>query len=266
MTPQQDARKALIKRLRAKADEYDSRDKGNVYCFDCGAEPGQPHGTPCMSVDMLAAADALEALSESSASSATPPAAVHRSGSLLYTLMHDGWRKGVEEFRNRLMVRLERDKTVPDAEYEAVMARLALALDASSETQEGRAERYEDICPRCLQPFEVSGDACVGGSFCPKCQVFSVYGQPSPAQPAETPTYEVPPCRKCGAPSDGFHLMNGCEVPAEMPDVDAETAKKFTRWIVSLQAQGYKLAMVKDDHVEAVQVFVRETSGEGATT
>jgi hypothetical protein len=31
---------------------------------------------------------------------------------------------------------------------------------------------------------------------------------------------------------------------------------KFVRWILSLQAQGYKLAMVKDDRVEAVQVFL----------
>jgi hypothetical protein len=64
-TEQQDTRKALIKRLRAKADEYDSRDKGHLYCFDCGAEQGQSHALPCMSVDMLAAADALEALWES---------------------------------------------------------------------------------------------------------------------------------------------------------------------------------------------------------
>ena len=31
---------------------------------------------------------------------------------------------------------------------------------------------------------------------------------------------------------------------------------KFVRWILSLQNQGYKLAMVKDDKVEAVQVFM----------
>jgi hypothetical protein len=31
---------------------------------------------------------------------------------------------------------------------------------------------------------------------------------------------------------------------------------KFVRWIQSLQQQGYKLAMVKDDRVEAVQVFM----------
>jgi hypothetical protein len=31
---------------------------------------------------------------------------------------------------------------------------------------------------------------------------------------------------------------------------------KFVRWILSLQSQGYKLAMVKDDRVEAVQVFM----------
>jgi hypothetical protein len=31
---------------------------------------------------------------------------------------------------------------------------------------------------------------------------------------------------------------------------------KFVRWILSLQSQGYKLAMVKDDKVEAVQVFM----------
>jgi hypothetical protein len=31
---------------------------------------------------------------------------------------------------------------------------------------------------------------------------------------------------------------------------------KFVRWILSLQSQGYKLAMVKDDRVEAVQLFM----------
>jgi hypothetical protein len=31
---------------------------------------------------------------------------------------------------------------------------------------------------------------------------------------------------------------------------------KFVRWILSLQKDGYKLAMVKGDKVEAVQVFM----------
>jgi hypothetical protein len=53
---------------------------------------------------------------------------VHRSTNLLYTLMHDCWRKGVEQFRNRLMVRVERDKSVSDAEYEATIARVGIAL------------------------------------------------------------------------------------------------------------------------------------------
>lgn len=30
---------------------------------------------------------------------------------------------------------------------------------------------------------------------------------------------------------------------------------KFTSWVLGLQKQGYKLAMVKDGHVQAVQVF-----------
>jgi hypothetical protein len=30
---------------------------------------------------------------------------------------------------------------------------------------------------------------------------------------------------------------------------------KFTAWVLGLQKQGYKLAMVKDGHVQAVQVF-----------
>jgi hypothetical protein len=31
---------------------------------------------------------------------------------------------------------------------------------------------------------------------------------------------------------------------------------KFVRWVLCLQSQGYKLAMVKDGKVEAVQVFM----------
>jgi hypothetical protein len=31
---------------------------------------------------------------------------------------------------------------------------------------------------------------------------------------------------------------------------------KFVNWILTLQKQGYKLAMVKDNQVEAVQVFM----------
>lgn len=53
---------------------------------------------------------------------------VHRSTNLLYTLMHDSWRNGVEQFRNRLMVRVERDESVSDAEHEATIARLSIAL------------------------------------------------------------------------------------------------------------------------------------------
>jgi hypothetical protein len=30
---------------------------------------------------------------------------------------------------------------------------------------------------------------------------------------------------------------------------------KFTRWVLGLQRQGYKLAMVKDAQVQAIQVF-----------
>lgn len=40
---------------------------------------------------------------------------------------------------------------------------------------------FEDICPRCLEPFKVSGDACVGGSFCPRCEQFSAYAPPKAA-------------------------------------------------------------------------------------
>jgi hypothetical protein len=45
-------------------------------------------------------------------------------------------------------------------------------------------------------------------------------------------------------------------------DMAAETlsdallkAVKFTRWVLGLQKQGYKLAMVKDGQVEAIQLF-----------
>jgi hypothetical protein len=54
---------------------------------------------------------------------------VHRQGDLLYTLISDGWRGRVEQFRNRLMVRIERDKSVPDAEYEALFVRLTKAIE-----------------------------------------------------------------------------------------------------------------------------------------
>lgn len=49
--------------------------------------------------------------------------------------------------------------------------------------------QFEDICPRCLEAFPVSGDACVGGSFCPKCRQFSVYAElklREKSAPAET--------------------------------------------------------------------------------
>jgi hypothetical protein len=45
-----------------------------------------------------------------------------REDNLLYTLEHDGWAKGVEQFRNRLMVRFEKGKDVPQEEIEKAMA------------------------------------------------------------------------------------------------------------------------------------------------
>ena len=45
-----------------------------------------------------------------------------REGNLLYTLEHDGWAKGVEQFRNWFMVRFEKGRGVPQEEIEKAMA------------------------------------------------------------------------------------------------------------------------------------------------
>jgi hypothetical protein len=39
------------------------------------------------------------------------------------------------------------------------------------------ADQFEDICPRCLEPHMVDGDALVG-MFCPTCSTLSFYGAP----------------------------------------------------------------------------------------
>lgn len=67
-------------------------------------------------------------MSESLEALAVKQGAVLRSTNLLYTLMHDSWRNGREQFRNRLMVRVERDNSVSDEEYEALMVCLAEAI------------------------------------------------------------------------------------------------------------------------------------------
>ena len=52
-----------------------------------------------------------------------------REDNLLYTLEHDGWAKGVEQFRNRLMVRFEKGRDVPQEEIEKAMALFLAAPD-----------------------------------------------------------------------------------------------------------------------------------------
>jgi hypothetical protein len=48
-----------------------------------------------------------------------------RDGDLLFTLEHDGWRKGgVEQLKNRIMVRIDVTKSVPAEEAEHLIAKL----------------------------------------------------------------------------------------------------------------------------------------------
>lgn len=50
-----------------------------------------------------------------------------REGSLIYTLMHAGWRKGVEQFKNSFSIRVERDRETPESEMEATIALIMAA-------------------------------------------------------------------------------------------------------------------------------------------
>lgn len=50
-------------------------------------------------------------------------------GQTIYALMHHGWRKGVEQFRNRFYVHVQADKECPDEEHEANVSLIAAAPD-----------------------------------------------------------------------------------------------------------------------------------------
>jgi hypothetical protein len=181
MIPQQDARKALIERakvtarvLRITADQETTHGEVSDPPLITWAELNE------LAALMRDGAEVIEALSASSGSEETPT--VHRSGSLLYTLMHDGWRKGVEQFRNRLMVSVDRDKSVPYDEYEAVMRRLAIALAATSETSSGAIGGqlpWSDLCQHCgkLTFFTLTTE---------DVRKFA-QAQSSPSRPEETP-------------------------------------------------------------------------------
>lgn len=56
----------------------------------------------------------------------------NRMGNVVYTTMHDGWRRGEEVLRNRIYVCFDFDKTVPDDERETLISDFVAFLSARS--------------------------------------------------------------------------------------------------------------------------------------
>lgn len=52
-----------------------------------------------------------------------------REGMTIYSLMHNGWRKGVEQFRNRFRLHLDFDKECSEDEVEATTTLIEAAPD-----------------------------------------------------------------------------------------------------------------------------------------
>lgn len=73
-----------------------------------------------------------------------------REGNTIYALMHDGWRKGEELFRNRFWAHFYADKDCPADELESVVraAHAAPDLLEACKAQE-LAERINEECGEC---------------------------------------------------------------------------------------------------------------------
>jgi hypothetical protein len=71
-----------------------------------------------------------------------------REGRTVYTLMHHGWIKGEEKFRNRLYFNLQYDhKTVTAKEAENVTANIVKAINAHDDLVAGLREIMEQsVC------------------------------------------------------------------------------------------------------------------------
>jgi hypothetical protein len=52
-----------------------------------------------------------------------------RIGTTVYALMHDGWKRGVEQFKNRFTVQVQRDRECSEEEAEANARLIAAAPD-----------------------------------------------------------------------------------------------------------------------------------------
>jgi len=62
-----------------------------------------------------------------------------RSDTTVYALMHDGWRRGEETFRNRVWLNVSFDREVPQEEREATVAAIQHAPQLLSELLAYRA-------------------------------------------------------------------------------------------------------------------------------
>jgi hypothetical protein len=233
-TEQQDTLKALIKRLRAKADEYDSRDKGHLYCFDCGAEQGQSHALPCMSVDMLAAADALEALSASSGSEEKPlidPEACAKSKTGRHRWWHSHGGVSCLSCGIPAAVQPKSDDEPWDEELDDV---------APIGDDEQLPQRVHDVlvcntgygqCGESPERLRLLGTLVEWVKSVAPWECALLRDQPSPSQPAETPrSYQCSVCgleghqpgdSECDGPHGGFvdpNCTGPCCKPAETPE------------------------------------------------
>lgn len=52
---------------------------------------------------------------------------MYREGNTIYSVMHHGWRKGVEQFRNRIAIHVVFDPAVEHEEREHVLSSIAAA-------------------------------------------------------------------------------------------------------------------------------------------
>lgn len=66
-----------------------------------------------------------------------------REGQTVYALMHAGWRKGVEQLKNRFSTYVQADRECPDEEHEANILLIAAApeiLEALQEAENALAD------------------------------------------------------------------------------------------------------------------------------
>ena len=74
-----------------------------------------------------------------------------REGDLVYDLMHHGWRKGVEIFRNRWTAHFHFDKSVPEEEREQIIEAARAGLDGIGRVETINVTGVTDSpsCDRC---------------------------------------------------------------------------------------------------------------------